>query len=72
VQDAVADIGFIGENVVLEKNKKIEIVEQLGFGKCRLSIAVKKQDNYTGMSFLQNKKIATSYPFLLKNFLNEK
>ncbi|MGL1236474.1 ATP phosphoribosyltransferase, partial [Vibrio parahaemolyticus] len=47
VEDGVADIGFVGENVVFEKNKKVAIVEKLGFGKCRLSIAIKKNENYT-------------------------
>lgn len=71
VEDAVADIGFVGENVLYEKNKKAEVVEQLGFGKCRLSIGVKRSDDYTDASFLNGKKIATSYPVLLQKFLNE-
>ena len=72
VEDAVADIGFVGENVVYEKEKKVEIVETLGFGKCRLSIAIDKNDVYEGTSFLEGKRIATSYPVLVKNFLREK
>ncbi len=71
VQDAVADIGIVGENVVFESNKNVEIVDKLGFGKCRLSIAVPRNENYTDVSFLQNKKIATSYPYLLQKFLDE-
>jgi ATP phosphoribosyltransferase len=71
VQDAVADIGIVGENVLYEKNKKVEIVRQLGFGKCRLSIAIPKSDDYSN-NYLQHKKIATSYPVLVKKFLNEK
>lgn len=71
VQDAVADIGIVGENVIFESNKNVEIVDKLGFGKCRLSIAVPRNENYTDVSFLQNKKIATSYPFLLQKFLDE-
>jgi ATP phosphoribosyltransferase len=71
VEDAVADIGFVGENVLYEKNKKTEVVEKLGFGKCRLSIAVKRSDDYADASFLQGKKIATSYPVLLQKFLTE-
>lgn len=71
VEDGVAHIGFVGENVLYEKNKAVEIVEQVGFGKCRLSIAVGKNDEYTGPQFLQGKKIATSYPFLTQKFLKE-
>jgi ATP phosphoribosyltransferase len=71
VEDNVAHIGFVGENVVYEKNKAVEIVEELGFGKCRLSVAVKKTDDYVGVRFLQGKKIATSYPFLTQKFLDE-
>jgi ATP phosphoribosyltransferase len=71
VEDGVAHVGIVGENVVHEKNKTIDIVETLGFSKCRLSIAVKKTDNYDGAKFLEGKKIATSYPFLTQKFLNE-
>lgn len=72
VEDGVADIGFVGENVVFEKDKKVAIEEKLGFGKCRLSIAVRKGEEYTGASFLEGKKIATSYPVLVANFLKQK
>src|SRR5215831_9361104 len=71
VEDAVADIGFVGENVVYEKKKKIEVIEKLGFGKCRLAIAVRRHDEYTDCSFLNGKKIATSYPVLVQKFLRE-
>ncbi len=71
VEDAVADIGFVGENVVYEKKKKVDVVEKLGFGKCRLSIAVGKGDVYTGVNFLQGKRIATSYPVLVQDFLDK-
>src|SRR5690242_10744268 len=71
VADAVADIGIVGENIVFEKNKDVAIIDKLGFGKCRLSIAVPRNENYNDVSFLQNKKIATSYPFLLQKFLDE-
>ncbi|MCE2843855.1 MAG: ATP phosphoribosyltransferase [Sediminibacterium sp.] len=70
VEDGVADIGFVGENVVFEKNKKVDIAYALGFGKCRLSFAVRKDENYTGASFLQGKKIATSYPVIVQNYLD--
>jgi ATP phosphoribosyltransferase len=72
VEDGVADIGFVGENVVYEKKKKTTVVEQLGFGKCRLSIAVRKQEQYTDAGFLTGKKIATSYPVIVAAFLQEK
>ena len=65
VQDAVADIGFVGENVVSEKNKEVDSIEKLGFGKCRLSLAVPKNGSMQSLNDLQGKKIATSYPFIL-------
>src|SRR3982750_1041088 len=71
VEDRVAQIGIVGENVLLEKDKAVEVVEQLGFGKCRLSIAVRKNESYSDVQFLQGKKIATSYPLLTKKFLKE-
>jgi ATP phosphoribosyltransferase len=72
VEDAVADIGIVGENVIYEKNKKILITEKLGFGRCRLSVAVGRNETYTGSDFLKNKKIATTYPVLVKRFLDER
>jgi ATP phosphoribosyltransferase len=72
VEDAVADVGIVGENVIYEKNKKITITEKLGFGKCRLSVAVGRNEIYNDFNFLQNKKIATTYPVLVKRFLNER
>jgi len=71
VEDAVADIGIVGENVLLEKNKKVDIVEQLGFGKCRLSVAVGRSELYSGVNYLQGKRIATTYPVLVKQFLDK-
>jgi ATP phosphoribosyltransferase len=71
VEDNVAHIGIVGENVLFEKDKSVDVVEQLGFGKCRLSIAVQKHEEYTGPVFLQQKKIATSYPVLTQKFLDE-
>lgn len=70
VFDGVADVGFVGENVVYEKNKDIEVVNKLSFGRCRLSIAVPKNMNYKSVADLQNLKIATSYTTLLQNFLD--
>ncbi len=72
VEDAVADIGFVGENVVYEKKKKVSVIEKLGFGKCRLSIAVNRNEEYSDVSFLSGKKIATSYPVILGDFLASK
>ena len=71
VEDGVADIGIVGENVLFEKNKQAEIVEKLSFGKCRLSIAIPKSQTYDGVKSLDGKRIATSYPFLVKEFLKK-
>jgi len=71
VEDAVADIGFVGENVVYEKNKNVHVEHKLGFGKCRLSIAVNKNETYNGVSYLQDKRIATSYPLILNDYLQK-
>lgn len=72
VQDAVADIGFVGENVVKEKSKEVDTIEKLGFGKCRLSIAVPKNGSFATVNDLNGQKIATSYPVILTNYLTEK
>ena len=72
VYDDVADIGFVGENIVLEKAKDIDLIHRLGFGRCRLSIAVPKSMTYSSLGDLQGLKIATSYPVLLQKFLSEK
>ena len=72
VQDGVADIGFVGENVVQEKNKSIAIIEKLNFGKCRLSIAIPKNGTLKTVADLNGKKIATSYPVILTNYLSQK
>lgn len=70
VEDAVADAGIVGENVVYEKKKEVEVLEQLGFGKCRLSIAVGRNEEYS-LQALQGKRIATSYPVLLQDYLQK-
>ncbi len=72
VEDGVADVGIVGQNVLAEKNRKVDTVEALGFGKCRLSIAVPKSLVYEGVESLEGKRIATSYPHLVKSFLAEK
>jgi ATP phosphoribosyltransferase len=71
VEDAVADVGIVGENVLFEKNKKAVIVEQLGFGKCRLSVAVGRNEIYGGVGYLRGKRIATSYPVLVQQYLDK-
>jgi ATP phosphoribosyltransferase len=71
VEDAVADIGIVGENVMYESSKKVIFVEELGFATCRLSIAVRKGEDYKNASYLNGKKIATSYPILLQRFLDK-
>ena len=69
VEDGVADIGIVGQNVLEEKGRVVDTVEALGFGKCRLSVAVPKAMEYAGVESLQGKRIATSYPQLVKKFL---
>lgn len=69
VQDGVADIGILGNNVVAEKSKNVNVIASLGFSKCRLSLAIPKAENYTGIKWFQNKNIATSYPIILNDFL---
>lgn len=71
VEDGVADIGIVGQNVLVEKGRLVDTVEALGFGKCRLSVAVPKAMEYDGVQVLQGKRIATSYPNLVKQFLEE-
>ena len=72
VYDGVADIGIVGENVLLEKNKEIDIVYRLGFGRCRLSIAVPKSMQYASLADLKGLKIATTYSTILQEYLNGK
>jgi ATP phosphoribosyltransferase len=69
VEDKVADVGIVGENVFIEKQKNNEVVKRLDFAKCRLSIAVPRAENYTGVQWLQGKNIATSYPTIVREFL---
>lgn len=71
VEQNVAHIGIIGENVFLESEKKITIVEKLNFSACRLSLAVPKETDYEGLTFFNNKKVATSYPNILGNYFRE-
>jgi ATP phosphoribosyltransferase len=70
VQDGVADIAIVGENVVIEKQKQVKILQKLGFSKCRLKMAIPKDEEYTGLDYFNGKKIATSYPNSLQAFLD--
>ncbi len=71
VASGVADIGIVGENVLLEANSDVKIVERLGFGKCRLSIAVEKGVKYKSLKDLHGKRIATTYKHILGKFLKK-
>ncbi len=72
VEDGVADIGIVGENVLLEKGGDVAIVKRLGFSKCRMCLAIPKGQQYTDTSYFHGKQIATSYPKILQRFLQEK
>ncbi len=72
VEQGVADIGILGENEVWEKDKDVITVESLGFASCKLSLAIPKDEEYNGLSYFKNKKIATSYPKILSKYFNEK
>ena len=72
LRDGVVDIAIIGENLLVEKGDDISVKEKLGFSKCRVSIAIPKEDTYKGIENLIGKKIATSYPNTVKGFLIEK
>lgn len=71
VEQNVADIGIIGENVWIESQKEINLIEKLGFSACRLSLAVSKDVDYQGLNFFNNKKVATSYPNILSDFFRK-
>jgi len=71
VQDGIADIAILGENTLIEKNREMDKIMPLGFSKCRLSIAVPKGVTYSGSNWLEGKKIATSYPNSLMNYLDK-
>ncbi|MBI5216675.1 MAG: ATP phosphoribosyltransferase [Ignavibacteriae bacterium] len=71
IEQGVADIGILGENEVWETDKNINILEKLGFAVCKLSLAIPKEENYTGLSYFNNKKVATSYPKIISKFFEE-
>lgn len=72
VEQNVVDVGILGENEVWEKNRNVIEIEKLGFANCKLSLAIPKDENYTGLKYFENKKIATSYPRILQNFFDDK
>jgi len=71
VADDVADIGIVGENEMVEKGFELSIVKRLGFSKCRMSLAIPKAEEYPGLSYFENKKMATSYPVILDKYFKE-
>ena len=71
VASGVADLGVVGENEFVERHEDAEIVERLGFSKCRLSLAIPKETPYEGLEWFNGKKIATSYPYILRQFMQE-
>ncbi|MBR2631574.1 MAG: ATP phosphoribosyltransferase [Bacteroidaceae bacterium] len=72
VADGVADVGIVGENEFVERNENADVVKRLGFSKCRISLAIPKSVDYQGVEWFNGKKIATSYPVILRKFLEEK
>ncbi len=71
VATGVADIGVVGENELVERGAKAELISRLGFSQCRLSLAIPKEVDYKGLSWFEGKTIATSYPVILQKFLDE-
>ena len=71
LKDGVIDLAIIGENLLFEKGNDIEVIEKLGFSKCRVSLAIPKNSNISNLKHLNGKKIATSYPNTLKSFLKK-
>jgi ATP phosphoribosyltransferase len=72
LRDGVVDTAIIGENVLVEKGNDLQVVEKLGFSKCRVSLAVPKSVKYGSIEYLQGKRIATSYPNTVRNYLQSK
>lgn len=71
VASGVADIGIVGENEFVERGENAQIIDRLSFSKCRLSLAIPKKIDYTGLKWFDGKKIATSYPNILRNFMKK-
>ena len=72
VANGVADIGIVGENEYVEKGQEAKLIKRLGFSKCRLSLAIPKDEEYKGAEWFEGKTIATSYPVILRSFLEER
>jgi ATP phosphoribosyltransferase len=72
VADGAADIGIVGKNEMMEQKRQVEVIKHLGFSKCRLSLAIPKDVEYNGLDWFSGKKIATSYPVILREFLDQK
>lgn len=72
IEDGVADIAIIGENLLTEKQHNVKVIRKLGFSKCRVSLAVPKNVEYNGIGYFNGKKLATSYPNTLQKYLTEK
>ena len=72
VEDGVADIGIVGEDVFVESGKELDLILRLGFSRCRLSLALPRRIEYTGVKWFSGKKIATSFPGILRKYLDEK
>ena len=71
LEDGVVDVAIIGENLLIEKQKNIEIIERLGFSKCRVSLAIPKEVDYDSINYFEGRKIATSYPNTLLDYLSK-
>ena len=71
VANGIADLGIVGENEFVERNEDAEIVKRLGFSKCRLSLVIPKDVDYPGLSWFEGRKVATSYPGILKQFMDK-
>jgi len=71
IEDGIADVGILGENVVLEKGNDLQIISRLNFARCRMSIAIPRAEEYTGPQYLKGKRIATSYPVILQRYLDQ-
>ena len=72
VASGVADLGVVGRNEMEERGEHVEVVRPLGFSRCRLSLAIPKSVEYNGLKWFEGKKIATSYPVILRRFMQEK
>ena len=71
VASGIADVGIVGENEYVERHEKADLIKRLDFSKCRLSLAIPKAEEYNGLEWFNGKKIATSYPYILQDFLDK-